>query len=92
MTQIEDWLRQSYGLCDDKLLRDQLEPLVHASQLLQLKKQDEKDADEICNMCTSLNHLQVTCIVVIIMRSKLPILFGPLVKFLLVKQNQKTPC
>ena len=59
MTQIEDWLRQTYGLSEDKTLREQLEPLVHASQLLQLKKQNETDAVEICSMCTALNPQQV---------------------------------
>lgn len=63
VTQIEDWLRQSYGLSDDKTLREQLEPLVHASHLLQLKKQNETDAEEICSMCTALNPLQVINVV-----------------------------
>jgi len=60
VTQIEDWLRNMYALNEQvKALRNELEPLVHASQLLQLKKQNEKDAKEICDMCTSLNSLQI---------------------------------
>jgi len=60
VTQIEDWLRTMYALNEQvKMLRNEMEPLVHASQLLQLKKQDENDAKEICSMCTSLNSLQI---------------------------------
>jgi len=48
---------------EDPSVRDTLEPLVHASQLLQVKKQSDSDAKEVCDMCTSLNAQQVMCIV-----------------------------
>ena len=57
VTQLEEWLR-SLKICDGKI-KETLEPLVHASQLLQLKKQTDADALEICEMCTKLNPAQV---------------------------------
>uniref|UniRef100_H2ZQ85 Myosin motor domain-containing protein n=1 Tax=Ciona savignyi TaxID=51511 RepID=H2ZQ85_CIOSA len=57
VSQLEEWLRNAN--LGDGLVRDTLEPLVHASQLLQVKKQSDTDADEICNMCTSLNPQQI---------------------------------
>jgi len=37
----------------------ELAPLVQSSQLMQVKKQDEKDADNLLSMCDSLTGAQV---------------------------------
>nr|XP_039265605.1 unconventional myosin-Va-like isoform X2 [Styela clava] len=57
VSQLEDWIRKS-GL-NEAGLRDMLEPLVQASQLLQVKKQSEQDALEICEMCSRLTPAQI---------------------------------
>lgn len=57
VSQLEEWIRKS-GL-NDAGLKEMLEPLVQASQLLQVKKQAEQDAVEICEMCTELAPVQV---------------------------------
>merc|ERR1719223_2249460 len=43
----------------DKNMLRELSPLVQASQLMQVKKQDEKDADNLLAMCESLTGSQV---------------------------------
>jgi len=61
VSQLEEWLRKT-NLADSKLL-DTLEPLVHASQLLQVKKQTDGDAEELCKMCSSLSPQQVGTVI-----------------------------
>nr|CAB3264158.1 unconventional myosin-Va [Phallusia mammillata] len=57
VSQLEEWLRKTN--LAESMIRDTLEPLVHASQLLQVKKQSDGDAEEVCKMCTSLNAQQI---------------------------------
>lgn len=58
VSQLEDWIRNCS--VDEASVRETLEPLVHASQLLQVKKSSSTDAEELCKMCTSLNSQQVS--------------------------------
>ncbi|KAM4706763.1 unconventional myosin-Vb-like [Discoglossus pictus] len=55
--QVEEWLR-GRGLHTAWMMKP-LEPLVQASQLLQVKKQTEDDAQAVCSMCTELSSAQV---------------------------------
>jgi len=57
VSQIEEFLSRR-EMRDKSMLRE-LSPLVQASQLMQVKKQDEKDADNLLTMCESLTGAQV---------------------------------
>ncbi|XP_076808064.1 unconventional myosin-Va-like [Clavelina lepadiformis] len=57
VSQLEEWIRK-HNLGESSVLST-LDPLVHASQLLQVKKSTDGDAEEICEMCTSLNSNQI---------------------------------
>jgi len=57
VSQIEEYLSRR-EMRDKNMLRE-LSPLVQASQLMQVKKQDEKDADNLLAMCESLTGAQV---------------------------------
>ncbi|CAG5110772.1 Oidioi.mRNA.OKI2018_I69.chr2.g5138.t1.cds [Oikopleura dioica] len=57
VSQIEEYL--SRREMRDKHMLKELSPLVQASQLMQVKKQDEKDADNLLAMCESLTGAQV---------------------------------
>lgn len=52
ISQVEQWLQQS-GACEE------LEPLVQAAQLLQVKKVTGEDAGALCSLCTVLTPQQV---------------------------------
>ena len=58
VSQIEEFL--SRRNLRDKQIVDALAPLVQASQLMQVKKQDEKDATQLLSMCSALTGAQVT--------------------------------
>lgn len=57
ISQVEQWLRaqglQQSGACEE------LESLVQAAQLLQVKKVTEEDAGALCSLCTVLTPQQV---------------------------------
>ncbi|XP_068032179.1 unconventional myosin-Vb [Anomalospiza imberbis] len=57
ISQMEEWLHgknlQQSGAAKT------LEPLIHAAQLLQLKKKTTEDAEAICSLCTSLTTQQI---------------------------------
>ncbi|XP_028285776.1 unconventional myosin-Va-like isoform X2 [Parambassis ranga] len=55
--QLEEWLTER-GLADCGV-KDTLEPLIQAAQLLQIKKKTEADAQTICNLCTALTTAQI---------------------------------
>ncbi|NWJ10168.1 MYO5B protein, partial [Crypturellus undulatus] len=57
ISQLEQWLRAE-GLHQSGV-REELEPLVQAAQLLQVKKATEEDAGAICTLCTVLSPQQV---------------------------------
>ncbi|XP_075467388.1 unconventional myosin-Vb-like isoform X2 [Ascaphus truei] len=57
VSQLEEWLR-GIGLHTERMMKP-LEPLIHASQLLQVKKRTEDDAVAVCTMCTALSPVQV---------------------------------
>ncbi|XP_042650207.1 unconventional myosin-Va-like [Tyto alba] len=57
ISQLEQWLRAE-GLHQSGA-REVLEPLVQASQLLQVKKVTEEDAGALCSLCTVLSPQQV---------------------------------
>ena len=57
VSQVEEFL--SRRSMRDKGMMRELAPLVQASQLMQVKKQDEKDADSLLAMCDSLTGAQV---------------------------------
>ncbi|XP_068775615.1 unconventional myosin-Vb [Struthio camelus] len=57
ISQLEQWLRAK-GLYQSGV-REVLEPLVQAAQLLQVKKATEEDARAICSLCTVLSTQQV---------------------------------
>ncbi|XP_060770466.1 unconventional myosin-Va [Neoarius graeffei] len=57
LSQLEEWLMakgvQSGGV------RETLEPLIQAAQLLQIKKKSQEDAEAIATMCTALTATQI---------------------------------
>ncbi|NXW12006.1 MYO5B protein, partial [Fregetta grallaria] len=57
ISQLEEWLHgknlQHSGAAQN------LEPLIQAAQLLQLKKKTSEDAEAICSLCTSLTTQQM---------------------------------
>ncbi|XP_053556080.1 unconventional myosin-Vb-like [Bombina bombina] len=57
ISQLEEWLRER-GFHTVWML-EPLEPLVQASQLLQVKKITKDDALAVCSMCTALSPAQV---------------------------------
>nr|XP_014341560.1 PREDICTED: unconventional myosin-Vb [Latimeria chalumnae] len=57
VSQLEEWLRGK-NLHQSGIL-ETLEPLIQATQLFQVKKKTEDDAEAICSMCTALSTLQV---------------------------------
>ena len=57
VSQVEEFL--SRRSMRDKGMMRELAPLVQASQLMQVKKQDEKDADSLLAMCDSRTGAQV---------------------------------
>ena len=56
-SQLEDWLRKEK--LETNSITERLEPLVQVSQLLQVNKESETDADEIVQLCTKLSAAQV---------------------------------
>lgn len=54
---VEEWVRE-HGLVSYGLL-ECIQPVVQATKLLQMKKKTEDDAKTICDVCTTLNTLQV---------------------------------
>ena len=56
-SQLEDWLRKEK--LETNSITERLEPLVQVSQLLQVNKESEQDADEIVQLCTKLSAAQV---------------------------------
>ena len=57
MSQIEEFLSRR-SMRDANIIKE-LSPLVQASQLMQVKKQDEKDANALLSMCDALTGAQV---------------------------------
>ncbi|NXE28512.1 MYO5B protein, partial [Ardeotis kori] len=57
ISQLEQWLRAE-GL-QQSGAREELEPLVQAAQLLQVKKVTGEDAGALCSLCTVLSPQQV---------------------------------
>lgn len=55
--QLEEWLMDK-GLQGGGV-RETLEPLIQASQLLQIKKKTQEDADAITTLCTALTATQI---------------------------------
>ena len=60
VSQIEEFLSRR-DMRDANIIKE-LSPLVQASQLMQVKKQDEKDATALLAMCDALTGAQVSCI------------------------------
>ncbi|NWR88222.1 MYO5B protein, partial [Furnarius figulus] len=56
ISQVQQWLRAE-GLQQSGAL-EELEPLVQAAQLLQVKKVTEEDVQAICSLCTVLTPQQ----------------------------------
>ncbi|XP_063151900.1 unconventional myosin-Vb isoform X1 [Candoia aspera] len=57
ISQLEEWLRGK-NLHHSGAAKN-LEPLIQAAQLLQLKKKTPEDAEAICSLCTSLTTQQI---------------------------------
>ena len=57
VSQIEEFLSRR-SMRDANIIKE-LSPLVQASQLMQVKKQDEKDANALLSMCDALTGAQV---------------------------------
>jgi len=57
ISQLEEWCR-SHGLVESGVM-DQLQPIIQAAKLLQMKKSNEEDVETICELCSKLNPLQV---------------------------------
>ncbi|XP_073475673.1 unconventional myosin-Vb isoform X2 [Aquarana catesbeiana] len=57
ISQLEEWLRgKNLHLSG---AAQTMEPLIHAAQLLQLKKKNQEDAEAICSLCTALTTQQI---------------------------------
>ncbi|GCB71972.1 hypothetical protein scyTo_0001773 [Scyliorhinus torazame] len=57
VSQLTDWLRGKS--LHQSGARETLEPLIQATQLLQLNKTTDADAEVICSMCTALSKTQI---------------------------------
>ena len=57
VSQIEEFLSRR-NMRDAAIIKE-LSPLVQSSQLMQVKKQDEKDATALLTMCDALTGAQV---------------------------------
>uniref|UniRef100_A0A8C4R4P1 Methyl-CpG binding domain protein 3b n=1 Tax=Eptatretus burgeri TaxID=7764 RepID=A0A8C4R4P1_EPTBU len=57
ISQLEEWLHKRR--LQHSGLKATLEPLIEVSQILQLKKSTEKDADTICTFCSALTTTQI---------------------------------
>jgi myosin-5 len=57
LTQLEEWCRHN-GL-QDCGVTEAFEPIIQATQLLQVSKKSQSDVAGIFEMCTALNPLQV---------------------------------
>ena len=57
VSQIEEFLSRR-GMREGSIIAE-LNPLVQSSQLLQVKKQDDKDATLLLQMCENLSGAQV---------------------------------
>ena len=63
VSQIEEFLSRR-NMRDKNMMRE-LAPLVQSSQLMQVKKQDEKDAESLLNMCDGLTGSQVRSLIIL---------------------------
>ncbi|XP_040192798.1 unconventional myosin-Vb isoform X2 [Rana temporaria] len=57
ISQLEEWLRGKNLHVSGAA--QTMEPLIHAAQLLQLKKKNQEDAEAICTLCTALTTQQI---------------------------------
>ncbi|XP_058264169.1 unconventional myosin-Va isoform X2 [Hemibagrus wyckioides] len=57
VSQLEEWLMDK-GM-QVRGVRETLEPLIQAAQLLQIKKKSQEDAEAIATMCTALTATQI---------------------------------
>ncbi|XP_075041827.1 unconventional myosin-Vb isoform X1 [Mixophyes fleayi] len=57
ISQLEEWLRGKN--LHNSGAAQTMEPLIHAAQLLQLKKKTDDDSDAICSLCTALTTQQI---------------------------------
>ncbi|XP_077319139.1 unconventional myosin-Vb isoform X2 [Lithobates pipiens] len=57
ISQLEEWLRGKNLHVSGAA--QTMEPLIHAAQLLQLKKKNQEDAEAICSLCTALTTQQI---------------------------------
>ena len=63
LSRLEEWCRDN-ELCGVSCSEvggalEQLQPIVQAAKLLQMRKSHESDAEAIAELCTKLNALQV---------------------------------
>lgn len=57
LSQLEDWVRLNQ--LEGSGIVEALENVIQATQLLQVNKKTLEDVDAICEVCSSLNTLQV---------------------------------
>ena len=57
ISQLEEWSR-THGMVRSGVV-EQLQPVVQAVKLLQMRKSNEEDVKTICELCCELNPLQV---------------------------------
>ncbi|XP_053557079.1 unconventional myosin-Vb [Bombina bombina] len=57
ISQLEEWLRGKN--LHPSGAAQTMDPLIHAAQLLQLKKKTQEDAEAICSLCTGLTTQQI---------------------------------
>lgn len=57
LSQLEDWIRLNQ--LEGRGIVEALENVIQATQLLQVSKKTLEDVDAICEVCSSLNTLQV---------------------------------
>lgn len=57
LSQLEDWVRLNQ--LEGSGIVEALENVIQATQLLQVSKKTLEDVDAICEVCSSLNTLQV---------------------------------
>ena len=57
LSQLEDWVRLNQ--LEGSGIVEALENVIQATQLLQVNKKTLEDVDAICEVCSSLNSLQV---------------------------------
>lgn len=58
ISQLEDWVKGA-NLTKSGAI-EALQPVIQATQLLQIRKKTEKDVNSIMETCTKLNTLQVS--------------------------------